>query len=340
MDRPVVLHHPSSREHDTGPHPERVARIEAIEEALGGEGWLGWEERLSPAATREQLERVHPARYVTGIEELCLSGGGAIDADTLVVEGSLAAALHGAGGACALVDALLGEGAPAGASLHRPPGHHAEPGRAMGFCLFSTIAVAARHAQAAHGLSRVAVVDWDVHHGNGTQAALEASADALFVSVHESPLYPGTGHASETGVGEGEGFTVNVPVPGGSGDDVWCSVLEHVVAPVLTAYEPQLVLVSAGFDAHERDPLATCRVTDDGFAAMGRTIRRVGAELGVPVGLVLEGGYDLLGLVGGLRAAMLAVAAGAEPAPSLPVHPVAARARERQAAHWPALATP
>jgi acetoin utilization deacetylase AcuC-like enzyme len=337
MDRPVVLHHPSSHEHDVGPHPERPARIAAIEQAIGGAGWLGWEERLSPAATREQLERVHPARYVTGIEELCAAGGGSIDGDTSVVAGSFAAASHAAGGAVALVDALLGEGAPCGASLHRPPGHHAEPDRAMGFCLFSTAAVAARHALEAHGAERVAVVDWDVHHGNGTQAALEEDPRALFVSVHESPLYPGTGHATEVGTGAGRGFTVNVPVPGGTGDATWCSVLEHVVAPVVLAHEPALLLVSAGFDAHERDPLATCAVTDAGFAQMARTLRRVAAELEVPIGLVLEGGYDLQGLVGGLHAAMDAVAADAVAAPSLPLDPIAERARERQSVHWPVL---
>jgi len=341
MASPVLLRHPSSLEHDTGAHPENARRIVAIERALAACDWLGWEVRLSPAAARTSIEAIHPAAHVGRIEAICLGGGGAIDMDTFVSPGSFAAALHAAGGATALVDALLGpEGAPAAASLHRPPGHHAEAARAMGFCIFDNVAIAAQHALDAHGARRVMIVDWDVHHGNGTNAIFRERADVLFVSIHQSPLYPGTGAASDTGRGAGDGFSVNLPVPGGSGDDVFLSHLEHVVAPLAAAYEPDLLLVSAGFDAHAEDPLADCTVSDAGYAGIAASMRAIADRLGIPHGLVLEGGYDL-GVLARCVAATLEIAGAVAPppAPEVALHPLAERARERLAAsHWPALA--
>ena len=207
--------------------------------------------------------------------------------------GTYGAALRACGGAVALVDALLGGAAAVGVSALRPPGHHAEAARAMGFCFFGNVAVAARRATSAHGLSRVMIVDWDVHHGNGTNDIFHADADVLFLSIHESPLYPGTGPASDVGSGAGEGYTVNLPVPGGSGDAVYRSLIEHVACGLIRSWEPELVLVSAGFDAHRDDPLATCRVTEAGFAGMTASLRRACDGVGAPMGLVLEGGYDL-----------------------------------------------
>jgi acetoin utilization deacetylase AcuC-like enzyme len=341
----VLFRHPSSLEHDTGAHPENARRIIAIEHALSERDWLGWEVRLSPAATREQIERVHPARHVDRIEALCRRGGGMIDLDTLVSRGSFEAALHAAGGAVAVVDALLGGGgAEAGgvrcaASLHRPPGHHAEPARAMGFCLFGNVAIGAAHAIEAHGARRVLIFDWDVHHGNGTDKIFRDRDDVLFCSIHQSPLYPGTGPASDVGRGAGEGFTVNLPVPGGSGDEVFLSHVEHVVRPLAREFAPDLMLLSAGYDAHAEDPLAGCRVTDAGFAAMAALMRATADELGVPLGLVLEGGYDLAALS---RSVVVTLDVfGAEEAPARPevaIDPLAARAQERLAAYWPALA--
>ena len=336
MPQPLLLRHASSLRHETGPHPERAARIVAIEEALAAREWLGWEVRESPAASREALEAVHDPLHVDRIERFCAAGGGMIDMDTVASAGSWEAALHGAGGAAALVDALAGGEVAVGASVHRPPGHHADARRAMGFCLFNSVAVAAQRALDAHGMERVLVLDWDVHHGNGTNDIFHATDQVLFVSIHESPLYPGTGPASDTGSGVGEGFTVNLPVPAGSGDETFCSLVEHAVLPMARASAPQLVLVSAGFDAHRDDPLAGCRVSDEGYAAMAGSLRRLAAELGVGLGIVLEGGYELGALARSL-VAVLEVAGGSAPAPAvdLDVHPLAAQARERLAAGWP-----
>jgi acetoin utilization deacetylase AcuC-like enzyme len=339
MAAPVLFRHPSSLEHDTGSHPENARRIVAIERALSERDWLGWEVRSSAAATREQIGLVHSQEHIARIERLCARGGGMIDLDTLVSPGSFQAALHAAGGAVGVVDALLGEGARAAASLHRPPGHHAEPGQAMGFCLFGNVAVGAAHAIAAHGARRVLIFDWDVHHGNGTNAIFHERDDVLFCSIHQSPLYPGTGPASDVGRGAGEGFTVNLPVPGGSGDAVFLSHVEHVVRPLARAYAPDVLLLSAGYDAHADDPLAGCRVTDAGFAGMAASMRACADELEIPLGLVLEGGYELGALSRSVVSTLAAM--GAESAPAVPavaVDPLALRAQERLATYWPALA--
>jgi acetoin utilization deacetylase AcuC-like enzyme len=326
MAAPVLFHHPSSLAHDPGPHPEQPARIVAIERALEARDWLGFERRESPTATREQLEAVHPPKLIDGIQALCASGGGMIDVDTIVSEGSWEAALHSAGGAAALVDALLSGGVRFGASIHRPPGHHAEIRRAMGFCLFNNVAVAARHARDAHGIGRVLILDWDVHHGNGTQDVFYATDEVLFASIHEWPLYPGTGAAGETGTAAGEGYTINMPVPAGSGDAAFCSLVEHVVVPAAREFGPGLILVSAGFDAHADDPLAGCLVTDAGYATMATSVRALADELGVPAGVVLEGGYALGALARGMTETLGALTAdGPVAAPDLPVHELAQR---------------
>jgi acetoin utilization deacetylase AcuC-like enzyme len=343
MAAPVLFRHPSSLEHDTGAHPENARRIVAIERALSERDWLGWDVRLSPAATREQIGRVHPAEHIDRIERLCRRGGGMIDLDTLVSPGSFDAALHAAGGAVAVVDALLGapEGAAVrcAASLHRPPGHHAEPGRAMGFCLFGNVAIGAAHAIEAHGARRVMILDWDVHHGNGTNAIFHDRDDVLFCSIHQSPLYPGTGPASDVGRGAGAGYTVNLPVPGGSGDAVFLSHVEHVVRPLARQYAPDLLLLSAGYDAHAEDPLAGCRVTDAGFAGMAALVRATADELGIGLGLVLEGGYDLSALSRSVLVTLEALGAPDAPAPpEVALEPLAVRAQERLVPYWPAVA--
>jgi acetoin utilization deacetylase AcuC-like enzyme len=337
----VLFQHPSSHAHETGSHPERVERIEAIEAALGARDWLGWDVRESPAVKRSVLEAVHPGDYVQRIESMSLRGGGHLDMDTVLSSGSWECALHSTGGAVAMVDALLTGEARYGASVHRPPGHHAEPSRGMGFCLFNHVAVAARHALDAHGAGRVLIVDWDVHHGNGTNDVFHATDEVLFCSIHQSPLYPGTGPKSDVGSGPGTGFTVNMPVPSGSGDDVFCSLVEHVAVPLGREYRPKLVLISAGFDAHRADPLASCACTAEGFRAMAGSMRRLADELDVPAGLVLEGGYDLDGLATSLVASLEALGGEEAPPgdPGLAVHPLAAEATERLVERWPALAS-
>jgi acetoin utilization deacetylase AcuC-like enzyme len=336
----ILLRHPSSLEHDTGGHPESARRIVAIERVLAQREWLGWDVRLSPAASRAAIEAIHPAPHVDRIEALSARGGAMIDADTVVSAGSFEAALHAAGGGIAMVDALLGsEGASVGASLHRPPGHHATAGQAMGFCLFNNVAIAAQHALDACGARRVLILDWDVHHGNGTNDIFAARDDVLFCSIHQWPLYPGSGRASDTGSGPGKGATVNLPVPGGSGDAVFVSLAEHVVRPLARAYAPDLVLLSAGYDAHADDPLAGCTVTDAGYAALAASARAMAGELGVPLGIVLEGGYDVGALARSVTLTLEAVGAGRAPAvPEVALHPLAEQALARLASGaWPAL---
>jgi acetoin utilization deacetylase AcuC-like enzyme len=303
---PLYLRHPSSLEHDTGMHPERADRIRAVEAALAERDWLGWEVREAPAASEEQLLRVHSHDYVEGIRGACAASQ-ALDLDTPVVPASWDAALHAAGGSCALVDALLGGEAATGFAALRPPGHHAEPDRAMGFCLFSNVAIAARQALA-KGAERVLILDWDVHHGNGTQAAFYDSDEVLFISLHRWPFYPGTGSASENGSGVGRGFTLNLPQAAGSGAAEWLEAIDDVALPAARAYRPDLILVSAGFDAHRDDPLGGCMLETSTFGDMASRVAKLAAELEVPAGAVLEGGYDLNALAASVVATMEALA--------------------------------
>jgi acetoin utilization deacetylase AcuC-like enzyme len=336
---PVFLQHPSSLHHDTGSHPEQPARIIAIERELELRGWIGFERVSSPVIDRSVLTAVHTEAYVASIEAASARGGAQLDLDTVVSPGSFEAAQHAAGGAVRLVDMLLDGSAPSGFSAHRPPGHHAERAQGMGFCLFNNIAVAAQHALDAHQLKRVMILDWDVHHGNGTNDMFHASDRVLFLSIHQSPLYPGTGPAADVGAGDGQGFTVNLPVPAGSGDADYRSLVDHVAVPLARAFAPQLVLISAGFDAHREDPLADCQVTDAGFAAMARSMRRVCDELQVPVGAVLEGGYALDALARSVAATLEALGgpAGSSDADAVAVAPVARDALARLTPWWPGL---
>lgn len=337
---PLFLAHPSSLAHDTGPHPERAERIVAIERELGTRDWLGYRRVESPAAERAMLTAVHPESYVARIESLAEGGGGYLDLDTVLSAGSFEAALHAAGGAVALVDALLDGEAATGFSAHRPPGHHATRTRAMGFCLFNSIAIAAQHALSDKGLERVMIFDWDVHHGNGTNDIFHSSPQVLFVSIHQSPLYPGSGPADDVGSGAGAGYTVNLPVAPGTGDEEYLALVEEIVVPLARAFAPQLLLISAGYDAHREDPLADCQVSEEGFAAMAASVRRAGEEIGAPVGCVLEGGYGLGPLARSVAATMEALAANRAPESSFEPGPAAGLVdgvRERLAGFWPAL---
>jgi acetoin utilization deacetylase AcuC-like enzyme len=305
---PVYFDHPSSLEHDTGPgHPERADRIRAIEAELGRRDWLAYERRRAPAATNEQLLAVHPREYVEAVRETSAREG-AFDLDTPTSRGSWEAALHAAGGACALGEALLA-GERVGFSGLRPPGHHAEPARAMGFCLFANASIAARHALDSLGAERVLVLDWDVHHGNGTNTIFHESPEVLFASLHQFPFWPGSGPMSDVGSGPGEGYSINLPVPGGSGEPEFCGLVEHIVLPAARQFDPDLVLVSAGFDAHRADPIGGCALETSSYAELTRQI----LTLDKPGGYVLEGGYDLDALAGSVAASMEALVAGGEP---------------------------
>jgi acetoin utilization deacetylase AcuC-like enzyme len=287
------------------------------------------------------LLAVHAQEHVDFIHDIAERGGGAIDLDTVASAGSWEAALHSAGGAARMVDLLVGERSfAAGFCGLRPPGHHAERAQSMGFCLFNNVAVAARRALDEHGLERVLVLDWDVHHGNGTNAIFHADPAVLFVSIHQSPLYPGTGPADDVGSGAGEGYSVNLPVPPGSGDETFVSLVSHLVVPLVEEFRPGLVLLSAGYDAHRDDPLADCRVTEAGYAAMAAAMRRAAEEAGAPVGAVLEGGYDLGALSRSVVATLEVLSSENAPAVDgdVPEHPLAVEARERAARYWPAVA--
>ncbi|MGH2743400.1 MAG: histone deacetylase family protein [Thermoleophilaceae bacterium] len=306
---PLLLSHPSSLLHETGlGHPERIDRMHAIQAELERRDWLGFERREAPPVAEAQLLAVHTPEHVDAVRQTSARAG-AFDLDTPTSEGSWDAALHAAGGACALVETLLGGAERAGFSVLRPPGHHAERDRAMGFCLFANVSVAARHALDSLGASRVFVLDWDVHHGNGTNAIFHESREVLFASIHQYPFYPGTGPLSDAGAGDGEGFSISLPVPAGAGEDVFCGLVEHVVLPAARSFDPDLVLVSAGYDAHRDDPVGGCALETSSFAELTRQV----LTLGKPVGCVLEGGYDLDGLAMSVAATMEALAGGGEP---------------------------
>jgi acetoin utilization deacetylase AcuC-like enzyme len=292
----LYFRHASSLEHDPGAlspdHPDAPERVSAIEAVLEAAGWPGCDVREAPAADETELEFVHSRSHIDGIRQLAGSGGGRLDQDTFVGEASYQAALHSAGGACALVRALVGGDAQTGFSVTRPSGHHAERDRAMGFCLFNNVAVAAELAIRELGLERLAIVDWDVHHGNGTAEIFRRRTDVLFASIHQAGLFPGTGPVTDAGSGEGLGYTINVPVPRGSDEEVWISVLEYVVLPAVLEFAPQLVLISAGFDAHRDDPLAECLLDASSYAQMACHVRDASASVGAPLGAILEGGYE------------------------------------------------
>jgi acetoin utilization deacetylase AcuC-like enzyme len=276
-------------------HPERGERLLAVraglERALSGLG-PGHEYRSlsSTDATDEQLARVHDPAYIERLGHLA-GRSGYLDSDTYLSPGSVAAARRAAGAAVALVDALHAGEAHAGIALPRPPGHHALADRAMGFCLLNNIAIAAAHARA-RGHERVLVLDWDVHHGNGTEAIFYDDPSVLFVSLHQYPNYPGTGAVSDLGSGDGRGRTVNLPLPPGATDAVYAAAFERVVLPVIEQFAPDFTLVSCGFDAHAHDPLAQMELSAKAYADMTTSLMKVLGER-CPLGLVLEGGYDL-----------------------------------------------
>jgi acetoin utilization deacetylase AcuC-like enzyme len=280
-------------------YPAAVAGAERAREAGVSMEW-----RECSAAPEAALAAVHDPRYTETVREFCAGGGGYLGPDTGVGGGSWRAALLGSGAACGAVESAL-SGSPA-FSLARPPGHHAGRATPMGFCILNHVAVAARHAQAL-GAERVAILDWDVHHGNGTQDLFYDDASVLFLSCHQSPFYPGTGAAREVGTGRGEGYTINAALPRGTGADVYATVFTDVFLPVLEVYAPDLLIVSAGYDAHRDDPIGGMDLDSECFAGFAAALTDLARGLGIPPpAFVLEGGYDLAALSESVAATMLA----------------------------------
>jgi acetoin utilization deacetylase AcuC-like enzyme len=291
----LLYTHPACLEHDPGRHhPESPARLRAVLAALDDPEFLRLERRVAPEAALDDLLRIHPRRHVERIlRAVPKSGHVGIDPDTVLSPASGAAALRAAGAVVAAVDAVVAREADNAFCAVRPPGHHAEPDRAMGFCLFNNAAIGALHARAAYGLERVAVIDFDVHHGNGTQAAFEADETLFYASTHQYPLYPGTGAASETGVGN----IVNVPLRPMSGSTQFRRGITQQILPALEAFRPEFVVVSAGFDAHKSDPLAQLMLDEGDYAWITEKLLEI-ADRHAQGRLVatLEGGYDLAAL--------------------------------------------
>jgi acetoin utilization deacetylase AcuC-like enzyme len=295
MLRTAVVIDERYEDHDTGHgHPERAERVKALRDLVDSLGDAG-RVRLEPRpATHEEIALVHDEEHLQLVASTAGGGSTAFDADTPASSRSYETALLASGGLLALVDTIMAGEADNGFAVVRPPGHHAEADRAMGFCLFNNVAIAARSLCERHGLDRVLIMDWDVHHGNGTQHSFTDDRKVLYVSTHQWPFYPGTGRVEEVGVGEGKGFTFNVPLPAGCGDGEYLEAFVRVIDPVCRQFEPQFVLISAGFDAHLRDPLASMCVTEEGFACLARVLLRIAAEHSDGrFAAVLEGGYDI-----------------------------------------------
>ncbi|MGA1205548.1 MAG: histone deacetylase family protein [Opitutales bacterium] len=298
MPQPVaIFYHPDCLLHDTGTkHPEQSARLLAIKAALEAAPFarhLHWHQP-EPAPVK-WIEAIHSAEYRQYIEEACLKGQRFADTgDTPICEDSYRAALVSAGGALGAVDAVLKEGYQTAFSLTRPPGHHASTEKAMGFCLFNNVAIAARYAESAYGVERVCIIDWDVHHGNGTQDIFYGSPSVLFCSLHQLPLWPNTGESHETGSGHGKGLTINCPLPTGAGIELYRESLEHDVLQHLESFRPQLFLISAGFDAHREDPIADIHLRSKDYLDLTQWILAQAKRFAHGrVVSVLEGGYNL-----------------------------------------------
>ena len=297
----VLYTHRSSLSHDTSPrHPERVERIETVYGALSGASYQALIRKEAPAATADQLKRVHRGDYVQHLlANIPDDGYARLDADTVISPGSGEAALRAAGAIVGAVDDVMAGAVDNAFCAVRPPGHHAEPERGMGFCLFNNVAIGAMHARAAHGLKRIAIVDFDVHHGNGTQAMFYNDPDTLFASSHQYPHYPGTGAASETGVGN----VFNAPLAAGAGGTEFRTAMEEAFLPALRAFRPEFLFISAGFDAHARDPLASLKFEEPDFEWATAKLAEIAGEFaGGRLVSTLEGGYDLEALGNSVQA--------------------------------------
>lgn len=296
----AYVHDPLFLRHDTGAgHPERSARLVSIQDMISRQDWYQSLQQLKPKAVeREWIELVHKPGYDRRIQKACDSGEPWIDTpDVAVSPESCDAALNASGSLLSLVDQVMAERSDNGFAAVRPPGHHAEHNMAMGFCLFNSVAIAARYLQHHHGVEHVLILDWDVHHGNGTQHTFERDPSVMYISLHQYPHYPGTGAKSETGFGEGEGTVVNCPMSPGFGDAHYHQAFEEIVLPSARNFKPDFILISAGFDAHYADPLGSIDLTTSSYSWMTKAMMELADQCceGRLVS-VLEGGYDLQAL--------------------------------------------
>jgi len=302
--RPHLIAHPEYRRHITAPgHPERPERLVAIEALLHRTPlWDACDHPEPEPVDEEILAGVHTRPYIRTVREVAASGGGVLDPDTPVGPASYAVARRAAGGARLAVDRVAGEEGGTAFALVRPPGHHAGAAAGRGFCLFNNAALAARHAREGRGIQRVFILDWDVHHGNGTQEIFYRDPAVVFCSLHQEAWYPGTGALEETGDGPGEGTTINIPLPAGIGDGGYRHLFEEVVLPLLRAVAPGLIVISAGYDAHHADPLGGMVMTAEGFGALAQLVRAAAGP--TPIVALLEGGYDLPALASSVAATL------------------------------------
>ena len=310
MGRTGFVYHPDFLKHDMGPaHPESPERLRAIVSRIQKTGTLSRLTQIHPLiASDDWVGQIHARKYVEDLKRRAPTAGYvSLDPDTSVSPGSIPAAYLAAGGGMAGVDAILSGSVDHVFCAVRPPGHHAEHDRAMGFCLFNNVAIAARYVQQRYQLTRVLIVDWDVHHGNGTQHSFYRDGSVLFFSTHQYPYYPGTGHAAEIGEGAGKGLTMNVPMAAGQGDDAYRAVFETMLRPAAEVFKPEFIIISAGFDAHCDDPLAGMNLTEDGYADLTRIVIDLAKQHSRGRVLsCLEGGYNLTALAASVERHLLA----------------------------------
>jgi len=297
MSKTGVVYHEDYLKHETGEHPERKERLIAIMKLLEETGALKELMCIAPKkATTGQIEYVHDNSYVEEVRMRCQSGGGMLDPDTILSQDSYEVALLASGGVISAVDAVT-DNLDSVFALVRPPGHHAEVSHGMGFCIFNNVAIAARHAQKQHKLKKILIVDWDVHHGNGTQNIFYDDASVLYFSVHQSPFYPGTGGIDEIGADDGKGFTVNVPLPRGTPNAGCAYVFNEILIPIALEFRPELILISAGQDAHFADPIGGMELTANGFGYLASIVKSIAnSTCEGRIVAALEGGYDLTAL--------------------------------------------
>jgi acetoin utilization deacetylase AcuC-like enzyme len=313
VDKEYLKHQPGNG------HPERPERVKVLLDLAESLDPVRFQSLPALAAQRGDIEATHGQDYVKLIESTAQHNRYALDGDTITCRDSFAVSLLAVGGFIRLLDAIAAKDCRNGFALVRPPGHHALRNRAMGFCLFNTMAIGAEYLKRTQGVKKILIMDWDVHHGNGTQEAFYADPSVMFISTHQYPYYPGSGAADETGSGAGEGFTINIPLPAGCADAEYAQVFHDLIVPAAEKFVPDWILVSAGFDPHRRDPLGGMGVTDEGFALMARRLLALAEKFtDAKIAFLLEGGYDLAGLRGSVAAVLDSMQSPATWAPDAP----------------------